>query len=135
VLILCALAGYATQGNEFSYQMLFASEFLLNWCVGRRCYWGSMIPGHAADFADCVRRVTQAGAFEIHPWIHDPSNALSVTDMLRPVAVPDVTAAEVLGLDRDYKPDFSMCAGEFLEAYANDKGTSIGREAAIGARI
>lgn len=81
-----------------------------------------------------MRRVTQAGALEIHPWIHDPSNALSVTDMLRPVAVPDVTAAEVLGLSRGYEPDFSMCAGEFLEAYANDKGTSPRREAAVGAQ-
>lgn len=26
--------GYATQGNEFSYQMLFASNFILNWYNG-----------------------------------------------------------------------------------------------------
>lgn len=25
--------GYASQGNEFSYQMLFASNFILNWCA------------------------------------------------------------------------------------------------------
>lgn len=26
-----AAKGYAVQGNEFSYQMLFASNFILNW--------------------------------------------------------------------------------------------------------
>lgn len=66
--------------------------------------------------------MTQAGEYEIHPWIHNPSNALSITDLLRPVAVPDVSAAQVLGIDKGNQPDFSMCAGEFLEAYANDKG-------------
>lgn len=41
MLMRGALAGYATQGNEFSYQMLFTSEFILNWCVAGRCYWWS----------------------------------------------------------------------------------------------
>ncbi len=27
------LPGYAAQGNEFSYHMLFASNFILNWYV------------------------------------------------------------------------------------------------------
>ncbi|GAB9468440.1 hypothetical protein Gpo141_00005756 [Globisporangium polare] len=91
-----AAKGYAAQGNEFSYQMLFASNFILNWA-------------------------SQPGEFEIHPWIHNPSNAMSVTDLLRPVVIPDVAPAALLGLDKGNQPDFSMCAGEFLEAYANDK--------------
>ncbi|CAI5724654.1 unnamed protein product [Peronospora destructor] len=94
-----ASKGYSAQGNEFSYQMLFASNFILNW-------------------------VTQPLEFEIHPWIHNPSNALTITDLLRPVAIPDVAPAELLGLNNGgaaTPPDFSMCAGEFLEAYANDK--------------
>ncbi|KAF4321551.1 hypothetical protein BBO99_00001022 [Phytophthora kernoviae] len=91
-----ASKGYATQGNEFSYQMLFASNFILNW-------------------------VTQPQEFEIHPWIHNPSNALTITDLLRPVAIPDISPAELLGLNIGNQPDFSMCAGEFLEAYANEK--------------
>lgn len=94
-----ASKGYAAQGNEFSYQMLFASNFILNWA-------------------------SQAGEFEIHPWIHNPSNALSITDLLRPVVIPDVSPAQLLGLDKGNQPDFSMCAGEFLEAYAGDKGAS-----------
>ncbi|GMF32299.1 unnamed protein product [Phytophthora fragariaefolia] len=95
-----AAKGYAVQGNEFSYQMLFASNFILNWA-------------------------TQPLEIEIHPWIHNPSNALTITDLLRPVAIPDVAPAELLGLTNGtavIPPDFSMCAGEFLEAYANDKG-------------
>uniref|UniRef100_K3W4W7 carnosine N-methyltransferase n=1 Tax=Globisporangium ultimum (strain ATCC 200006 / CBS 805.95 / DAOM BR144) TaxID=431595 RepID=K3W4W7_GLOUD len=91
-----AAKGYAAQGNEFSYQMLFASNFILNWA-------------------------TQPGEFEIHPWIHNPSNALAITDLLRPVQIPDVSPTQLLGLDKGNRPDFSMCAGEFLEAYANDK--------------
>jgi hypothetical protein len=67
-------------------------------------------------------RATQAGEFEIHPWIHNPSNALSLADVLRPVVIPDVSPTEILGLDKGNQPDFSMCAGEFLEAYAQDKG-------------
>lgn len=70
-------------------------------------------------------RVSQPGEYEIHPWIHNPSNALSITDLLRPVAIPDVSAAQVLGIDKGNQPDFSMCAGEFLEAYANDKGRTV----------
>ncbi|KAJ0409387.1 hypothetical protein P43SY_002277 [Pythium insidiosum] len=91
-----AAKGYAAQGNEFSYQMLFASNFILNWA-------------------------SRADEFEIHPWIHNPSNAMSITDLLRPVSIPDVAPAEILGLDKGNQPDFSMCAGEFLEAYANDR--------------
>ncbi|TYZ58729.1 hypothetical protein PybrP1_011803 [[Pythium] brassicae (nom. inval.)] len=64
-----AAKGYATQGNEFSYQMLFASNFILN----------------------CA---TQPGEFEIHPWIHNPSNALSVPDQLRPVAFLEAYASD-----------------------------------------
>ncbi|DAZ98999.1 TPA: hypothetical protein N0F65_011254 [Lagenidium giganteum] len=91
-----AAKGYASQGNEFSYQMLFASNFILNW-------------------------TTRPGEFEIHPWIHNPSNALSITDLLRPVVIPDKSPSELLGLDKGNQPDFSMCAGEFLEAYAKEK--------------
>ncbi|ETI54525.1 hypothetical protein F441_02622 [Phytophthora nicotianae CJ01A1] len=93
-----ASLGYAVQGNEFSYQMLFASNFILNW-------------------------ISRPMELEIHPWIHNPSNAMTVTDLLRPVAIPDVAPAELLGLNTGtaIPPDFSMCAGEFLEAYANDK--------------
>lgn len=69
-------------------------------------------------------RASQASEFEIHPWIHNPSNALSITDLLRPVVIPDVSPAQLLGLDKGNQPDFSMCAGEFLEAYAGDKGVS-----------
>lgn len=105
--------------------MLFASNFILNWCVVSN--QESLRPSPTSLSTACVHRATQPGEFEIHPWIHNPSNALSVSDQLRPVAVPDVVPSELLGLDKGNQPDFSMCAGEFLEAYANDKG---GRRAA-----
>ncbi|TDH66032.1 hypothetical protein CCR75_008119 [Bremia lactucae] len=97
-----ASRGYAVQGNEFSYQMLFASNFILNW-------------------------VSQPQQFEIYPWIHNPSNALTVTDLLRPVTIPDVAPAELLGRSHGTTValDFSMCAGEFLEAYADDKAPNV----------
>ncbi|CCI47157.1 unnamed protein product [Albugo candida] len=90
-----AAKGYATQGNEFSYQMLFASNFILN-CISNK------------------------EEFTIHPWIHNSSNHLSVDDALRSVAIPDVVPGSLFALNHDNVPDFSMCAGEFLEAYSKD---------------
>jgi carnosine N-methyltransferase len=120
-----ASKGYAVQGNEFSYQMLFASNFILNWWAS---HLGLGLP-QACRLTVFLRstganRVSRPLEFEIHPWIHNPSNALTITDLLRPVAVPDVAPAELLGLNSGavLQPDFSMCAGEFLEAYASDKG-------------
>nr|CCA19693.1 conserved hypothetical protein [Albugo laibachii Nc14] len=91
-----AAKGYAAQGNEFSYQMLFASNFILN-CISKK------------------------EEFTIHPWIHNSSNHLSIDDALRSVAIPDVVPGSLFALDDvENVPDFSMCAGEFLEAYAKD---------------
>lgn len=47
---------------------------------------------------------------------------MAVVDLLRPVSFPDIAPIDILGLESP--PDFSMCAGEFLEAYANDRGMS-----------
>lgn len=62
------LKGYAAQGNEFSYFMLFVAHAILN-CIPQKDY------------------VT------IHPWIHTASNHLRIEDMLRPVSFPDIDPA------------------------------------------
>ncbi|KAF0721169.1 hypothetical protein AaE_010147 [Aphanomyces astaci] len=66
-------AGYATQGNEFSYQMLFTSNFILN----------------------CAR---QPDAYTVHPWIDNPSNVMSFDDFGRAVSIPDVSPDSLLAL-------------------------------------
>jgi carnosine N-methyltransferase len=83
-------AGYAAQGNEFSWFMLFASNVILN----------------------CTEA---AGAFTLHPWIHDASNHMRHEDMVRPVKIPDVNPAGLL--ESNPGADFSMAAGDFVSIY------------------
>jgi len=83
-------AGYAAQGNEFSWFMLFASNVILN----------------------CTE---SAEAFTLHPWIHDASNHMRHEDMVRPVKIPDVNPAELL--EANPGADFSMAAGDFVSIY------------------
>ena len=61
----------------------------------------------------------------IHPFMHSLCNNLSHDHALRPVVIPDAFAVEVLdGGDpaAEAQRDMSMCAGEFLLAYAT-RGT------------
>ena len=83
------LAGYATQGCEFSLQMLFASNLMLN-----------AVPD---------------GGFIMYPYIHDSSNHLHAADMLRAVRVPDVSAAAAIATAG--AADMSMAAGDFCAVY------------------
>jgi carnosine N-methyltransferase len=85
--------GYACQGNEFSYFMLETSNYLLN-CVEEPC------------------------SIEIHPWIDQPSNVVATNQMLRKSCIPDVGPRSFFS-DPSRTPDFSMCAGEFMEVYAD----------------
>eukprot|EP00698_Gefionella_okellyi_P024539 TRINITY_DN8694_c0_g1_i1.p1 TRINITY_DN8694_c0_g1~~TRINITY_DN8694_c0_g1_i1.p1 ORF type:complete len:407 (-),score=81.91 TRINITY_DN8694_c0_g1_i1:624-1844(-) len=82
-----AKLGYSAQGNEFSYFMLLASNFILN-------------------------RSTAADCYTIYPFIHQTCNVDRSDDMTRPVQVPDVLPADIPA-----DVDFSMCAGEFVEVY------------------
>mmetsp|Transcript_12381 Transcript_12381/g.22129 ORF Transcript_12381/g.22129 Transcript_12381/m.22129 type:complete len:421 (+) Transcript_12381:52-1314(+) len=91
--------GYACQGNEFSYQMLMASNYLLN-------------------------SVETAGSHAIFPFIENPNNSVQIKDMLRKITIPDKTPNEILAdiaqkLPEGEFPDFSMTAGEFLEIYGD----------------
>ncbi|XP_056146449.1 carnosine N-methyltransferase isoform X1 [Lampris incognitus] len=82
-----ARLGYICQGNEWSFFMLFSSNFVLNRC-------------------DTVNSLT------LYPWIHQFSNNKKSSDQTRPISFPDVNPQD-LPLDSD----FSMVAGDFLEVY------------------
>ena len=82
-----AKRGYASQGNEHSFFMLIASNFILN-------------------------RIYTKEQFTIYPFIHQRSNIVARRDQLRPIKIPDVLPSE---LPQD--ADFSMVAGDFSEVY------------------
>lgn len=102
-----AMRGFSSQGNEFSLFMLLASHFVLNKTKARH--------EHA-----------------IYPWVGSMSNWRDSKDLLDEVRVPDVDPNALLqstkGGDEhadddppgsSASPDFSMVAGDFLEAYSD----------------
>jgi len=86
---ICRL-GYYVQGNEFSWHMLFASQFILN----------TPMEKHS--------RV-------IYPYIHTFSNHPSNASLLRGITVPDIVPGELLDPSSG---ELSMNAGEFVECYS-----------------
>ncbi|KAI7902947.1 N2227-like protein-domain-containing protein [Cokeromyces recurvatus] len=82
-----AKAGFSCQGNEFSYYMLFASNFILN-------------------------RIKEENQYKIYPFIHSFSNIKSDAQQLSPILIPDVLPANL-----PPSVDFSMVAGDFIEVY------------------
>lgn len=83
-----ARLGYASQGNEFSFYMLLAANFVLN-------------------------QLTQVNAFTLYPFIHQRSNILQRKDQIRGVQIPDINTSTALPKDAD----FSMVAGDFVQVY------------------
>ncbi|KAI8060967.1 N2227-like protein-domain-containing protein [Gongronella butleri] len=83
-----ASEGYSCQGNEFTFFMLLASNFILN-------------------------KMTEVGAYETYPFIHACSNIQTTESQLRPVRIPDVVPGNL-----PPTADFSMVAGDFLEVYS-----------------
>jgi len=88
-----AAMGYGAQGNEFSYFMLLAANFILN-------------------------VVDRPEKYEIHPFIHSWCNLFSDSDAFETYRVPDVCPSDVIKPGAD----FSMVAGEFVEVYKHQKG-------------
>ncbi|XP_061117302.1 carnosine N-methyltransferase isoform X2 [Conger conger] len=82
-----ASLGYSCQGNEWSFFMLFSSNFVLNRC-------------------DEVNSMT------LYPWVHQFSNNKRSADQARPVTFPDVNPQSL-----PPNSDFSMVAGDFQEVY------------------
>jgi hypothetical protein len=64
-------AGFTVEGNEISYHQLIASNYMLNY-------------------------TSQAGQFELYPWIHGFSNHLAREDQLQMVRIPDIHPATEL---------------------------------------
>uniref|UniRef100_H3CG24 Carnosine N-methyltransferase n=1 Tax=Tetraodon nigroviridis TaxID=99883 RepID=H3CG24_TETNG len=83
-----ARLGYTCQGNEWSFFMLFSSNFVLNRC-------------------------DQVNSLTLYPWIHQFSNNKKSSDQTRPVRFPDVNPQSL-----PPKADFSMAAGDFVEIYS-----------------
>lgn len=84
-----AKLGFKSQGNEFSYFMLLASDFMLN-------------------KADHIEQ------YPIHPFIHDFTNVLSTSEVFKEIKIPDICPSDELPPDSD----LSMVAGEFVEVYS-----------------
>ncbi|KAF9405668.1 hypothetical protein BGZ94_003423 [Podila epigama] len=82
--------GFSCQGNEFSYYMLLASNFILN-------------------------KSTHVNQFKIYPYIHSFSNIVRSNDVLTEAWIPDVNPSEI-----PRGTDFSMVAGDFIEVYGQE---------------
>ncbi|XP_017850393.1 carnosine N-methyltransferase [Drosophila busckii] len=82
-----ACRGYACEGNEFSYFMLIASNFVLNLC----------------DYEN---------KHVLYPWVHQYVNNMRRVDQVAAVHFPDV--CPVLNPP---KGNIEMAAGDFLEVY------------------
>ncbi|XP_038625922.1 carnosine N-methyltransferase isoform X2 [Tachyglossus aculeatus] len=83
-----AMLGYACQGNEWSFFMLFSSNFVLNRC-------------------------SEINTYKLYPWIHQFSNNRRSADQIRPVHFPDVDPHSLPS-----GSNFSMTAGDFQEIYS-----------------
>ncbi|KAI2552898.1 CARNMT1 isoform 3, partial [Pan troglodytes] len=80
-----AMLGYACQGNEWSFFMLFSSNFVLNRC-------------------------SEINKYKLYPWIHQFSNNRRSADQIRPIFFPDVDPHSL-----PPGSNFSMTAGDFQE--------------------
>lgn len=87
-----AKLGFDAQGNEFSYFMLFCSNFVLN----------------------CVKYKEE---FTIQPLIHSFSNIFWKDAPLKKVNIPDENLLEEL--NKNTEGSMSMVMGEFVEVYKN----------------
>ncbi|CCG81499.1 UPF0586 protein C1778.07 [Taphrina deformans PYCC 5710] len=89
-----ARLGFDSVGNEFSYHMLIASNYLLN----------------------CT---TKVGQHEFSPFVHSFSNHQRHEDMIRRISIPDVVPSDVL-----QDASFSMATGEFIESFGSAQSAS-----------
>jgi carnosine N-methyltransferase len=85
---VCA-RGYASQGNEWSFLMLIAGNFVLNQCRGVHVH-------------------------TLYPYLHATSNVRAPDDLFRAVRFPDVDPSAM-----PPDADFSYTAGGFLEVYGH----------------
>lgn len=98
-----ALMGFKSEGNEFSYHMLFTSSMILNHTSGRN-------------------------EFRIHPFLNTFSHLRTKTDQTREVLIPDVSP-HILTQQMVNDPDIpeeglmSMTSGSFDMIYPPEDGS------------
>ncbi len=111
-----AQLGFSCQGNEYSFYMLLAANFILN-------------------------QVDQVNQFDMYPFVHQHVNLMTASDQVRPVSIPDINPASINrtvksddvdneNVENDEKAaviavtnppaDFSMVAGDFVEVYSDE---------------
>eukprot|EP01127_Copromyxa_protea_P015544 TRINITY_DN4481_c0_g1_i2.p1 TRINITY_DN4481_c0_g1~~TRINITY_DN4481_c0_g1_i2.p1 ORF type:complete len:373 (-),score=63.96 TRINITY_DN4481_c0_g1_i2:143-1189(-) len=81
--------GYCSQGNEWSYFMLIAGNFILNKSQNKLQH-------------------------TIYPFVHQTSNVVNLEDQFRAVMIPDVQTTAL-----PPNADFSYAAGDFVEIYSD----------------
>lgn len=95
LLVEIARLDYHVQGNEFSLQMLFTANYILN---------------------------TTAN-FTIHPWLHDTNNTQTIEYLTQPVSIPDTDPSNVSHTGAPLH--MSMTSGEFITSYSDQSGIYI----------
>ena len=91
-----AVAGYDTQGNEFSYFMLLMGDHIMNRSAGKEC-------------------------FRVHPWLGGANNVMSRDDEFEGVLFPDVHPSKLVR-EAPGEVRMSVAAGEFLMCYDTPSG-------------
>ncbi|KAK9504288.1 hypothetical protein O3M35_010657 [Rhynocoris fuscipes] len=84
------MRGFTCQGNEFSFFMLFAANFVLNRCSGTYMH-------------------------TVYPWVLQTDNNMTSTNQITGVTFPDCNPSDLFtkhGVSR-----YTMVAGDFLEVY------------------
>eukprot|EP00397_Hematodinium_sp_SG-2012_P034568 GEMP01037087.1.p1 GENE.GEMP01037087.1~~GEMP01037087.1.p1 ORF type:complete len:469 (+),score=66.31 GEMP01037087.1:111-1517(+) len=84
--------GYSAFGNEFSYHMLFVSDYLLNNTLREKQY-------------------------EVYPYVMSLKNRKKATDNLRSFRIPNVNPGEYMMKRRCPLSEFSVVTGEFVEVF------------------
>lgn len=87
-----AKLGFISEGNEFSFFMLMAANFILNKCTG-------------------------VDLHEVYPWVHHIDNIFRSDDQFKKISFPDCDPSDIKTL---WGPSrFSMSAGDFTEVYTS----------------
>jgi len=87
--------GYSAVGNEFSYQMLFVTDFIFN----------------------CTKEPYE---HIIYPWVTSDRNRKNKDDQFRSVRVPNLCPFEAIMKHRSPLADFAMCSGEFVQIFEGE---------------
>ena len=94
--------GYGGQGNEFSYQMLLVSNYMLN---------------HVFKPYSVLLNLSFFQQIELFPRTDNTNNIFATGDNNRGIKIPDIVPCLVC----KEGSDFSMCAGEFVESYQDQE--------------